>query len=180
MVSPNELGLRLEVPETGTSFAENALLKARAFSQEAQMSTIADDSGLAIDALGGAPGVYSARYGGSGLTDADRSRLVLDQLKGIPATKRSARFVAAIAVVSGTWGETFEGRVEGEIAFEPRGSHGFGYDPIFLYPPLGKTFGEMRPGEKSLVSHRARALGLASRYIIGLRVPPDMRDAWET
>lgn len=180
MVSPDELGLRLEVPETGLSFAENALLKAQAFSRAAQMPTIADDSGLAIDALGGAPGVYSARYGGPGLTDADRSRLVLDQLMGIPATKRSARFVAVVAVVSGTCSETFEGRVEGEIALESRGSLGFGYDPIFLYPPVGKTFGEMRPDEKSMVSHRARALGLASRYIIGLRVPPDMRDARET
>lgn len=180
VTSPSELGLRLEVPETGMSFAENALLKARAFARAAGMPAIADDSGLAIDALGGAPGVYSARYGGPGLTDADRTRLVLDQLTGIPETKRSARFVAAIAVVYGTSGETFEGHVEGEIAFESRGGHGFGYDPIFLYPPLGKTFGEMRPDEKSMVSHRARALGLASRYIIGLKVPPDVCDARET
>lgn len=167
VVSPDRLGLRLEVPETGLSFAENALLKARAFSREAQMPAIADDSGLVVDALAGAPEVYSARYGGPGLTDADRIRLVLDQLAGVPPSQRSARFVAVVAVVSGTMSQTFEGRVEGEIALEPRGHHGFGYDPIFLYPPLGKTFGEMRSAEKSTVSHRAQALGPASRYIIG-------------
>lgn len=157
--APSELGLKVGVDETGTSFAVNALLKARAFSEAAGLPAVADDSGLVVDALGGEPGIFSARYGGSGLSDQDRCRMVVERLRDVPAGERTARFVAAIALVSPS-GRTLtsEGTVEGMIESDARGSHGFGYDPIFYYPPAGRTFGEMEPAEKDAVSHRATAL----------------------
>ena len=157
VVSPKELGIDLEVEETGTTFAENATLKAKAICEAAGLPAIADDSGLCVDALSGAPGVYSARYGGEGLDDVGRYRLLLENLRG--QTSRTAHFACAIACAFPN-GDTLtaEGKVEGTIAFAPMGEGGFGYDPIFFYPPLRKTFGQLTAEEKHGISHRGRAL----------------------
>lgn len=166
VVSPTELGLNLGVEETGTTFAENAALKAGAFGDAAGMPTLADDSGLVVEALGGEPGVYSARYGGPGLTDDDRTRLVLRRMEAIPDGERHARFVAAVAVAAVGGGlRVFGGSVEGTVTREMSGSNGFGYDPIFYYPPLGKTFAQLQPREKEQVSHRGRAVRAAISYL---------------
>ena len=157
VVSPKELGIDLEVEETGTTFAENAMLKAKAICEAAGLPAIADDSGLCVDALSGAPGVYSARYGGEGLDDVGRYRLLLENLRG--QTSRTAHFACAIACAFPN-GDTLtaEGKVEGTIAFAPMGEGGFGYDPIFFYPPLRKTFGQLTAEEKHGISHRGKAL----------------------
>jgi XTP/dITP diphosphohydrolase len=144
--------------ETGSTFEENALLKARFYSRTTGLVALADDSGLEVDALGGSPGVRSARFGGGDATDQDRSRLVLMELEGVPQAQRSARFRCVIALV---WPngrqETFDGTSEGYIASRPSGDAGFGYDPIFYYPELGKTFGEVDPDVKDRHSHRGKA-----------------------
>ena len=139
-----DLGLELEVEETGTTFVENAVLKAEACLGATGLLSVSDDSGLVVDALGGAPGIYSARYGGAGRTDADRNELVLDELRSVPDELRSARFVCVIAVARPEH-ETavFEGTVEGFITRRVVGNEGFGYDPIFYYPPFERTFGEV-------------------------------------
>ena len=157
VVSPKELGIDLEVEETGTTFAENAMLKAKAICEAAGLPAIADDSGLCVDALSGAPGVYSARFGGEGLDDVGRYRLLLENLRG--QTSRTAHFACAIACAFPN-GDTLtaEGKVEGTIAFAPMGEGGFGYDPIFFYPPLRKTFGQLTAEEKHGISHRGKAL----------------------
>ena len=157
VVTPKSLGIDLEVEETGTTFAENAMLKAKAICEAANLPAIADDSGLCVDALAGAPGVYSARYGGEGLDDVGRYRLLLENLRG--QTTRTAHFASAIACAFPN-GDTLtaEGKVEGTIAFAPRGEGGFGYDPIFFYPPLRKTFGQLTAEEKHGISHRGKAL----------------------
>ena len=157
VVTPKSLGIDLEVEETGTTFAENAMLKAKAICEAANLPAIADDSGLCVDALAGAPGVYSARYGGEGLDDVGRYRLLLETLRG--QTTRTAHFACAIACAFPN-GDTLtaEGKVEGTIAFAPMGEGGFGYDPIFFYPPLRKTFGQLTADEKHGISHRGKAL----------------------
>lgn len=157
LVTPHALGLHLEVEETGTTYAENARLKAAAFAQASGLLTLADDSGLEVDALGGAPGVYSARYAGAGASDADRRARLIHALRAVPAP-RPARFrcVIAIARPSGTV-EYFEGVCEGEILLEERGTHGFGYDPLFFLPEHGCTMAELPSAVKNQVSHRARA-----------------------
>ena len=157
VVTPKSLGIDLEVEETGTTFAENAMLKAKAICEAANLPAIADDSGLCVDALAGAPGVYSARYGGEGLDDVGRYRLLLEYLRG--QTTRTAHFACAIACAFPN-GDTLtaEGKVEGTIAFAPMGEGGFGYDPIFFYPPLRKTFGQLTAEEKHGISHRGKAL----------------------
>ena len=157
VVTPKSLGIDLEVEETGTTFAENAMLKAKAICEAANLPAIADDSGLCVDALAGAPGVYSARYGGEGLDDVGRYRLLLENLRG--QTTRTAHFACAIACAFPN-GDTLtaEGKVEGTIAFAPMGEGGFGYDPIFFYPPLRKTFGQLTAEEKHGISHRGKAL----------------------
>jgi XTP/dITP diphosphohydrolase len=166
VLSPKDLGIRLQVAETGGSFTENALLKARAFQEAAGLVALADDSGLEIGALGGAPGVRSARLGGPNLDDRDRLQMILSRLSGTTGKDRAARFVCAIAVV---WldgrEDVVERSVEGEIALVARGERGFGYDPIFFYPPLRKTFAELTDGEKALVSHRALALAALVRRL---------------
>ena len=145
--------------ESGATFAENAVIKARYYSDAFRMIALADDSGLAVDALDGAPGVRSARYGGPGLDDAGRTRLLLDNMAHIPDADRTARFVCAVCL-AGNDPEllTAEGFVEGHITREPRGDYGFGYDPVFV--PLGetRTVGEMLPEEKDGISHRGRAV----------------------
>lgn len=152
-----------EPEETGSTFEENAILKARAFAQRSGLPTLADDSGLEIDALDGAPGVTSARYGGTQRgEDTQRYKLVLQQLEGVPWAERTARFrcVIAIAAPAGLM-ETAEGKVEGVIALEPRGEHGFGYDPIFFIPDFDCTLAQLAPDTKNRISHRARAAGAA-------------------
>ena len=137
VVTPKSLGIDLEVEETGTMFAENAMLKAKAICEAANLPAIADDSGLCVDALAGAPGVYSARYGGEGLHAVGRYRLLLENLRG--QTTRTAHFACAIGCAFPN-GDTLtaEGKVEGTIAFAPMGEGGFGYDPIFFYPPCAR------------------------------------------
>jgi len=143
--------------ETGSSFEENAILKARHYGACASGLLFADDSGLEVDALGGAPGIYSARFAGPNATDEENNRLLLERLHGI--TNRNARFVCAIALVEGEQVRGgFHGVVAGRIAKEPRGTAGFGYDPLFYYPPFGCTFGEATPEQKFSVSHRGQAL----------------------
>ncbi len=148
-----------DVEETGTTFEANALLKAHAYSAQTGLAVLADDSGLAVDALDGAPGVYSARYA---TTATERNAKLLAALEGVPPEGRTARFVCVVALVlplpDGTLTLAAEGRVEGSIAYAPRGENGFGYDPIFGLPD-GRTLGELPAAEKDAISHRARALG---------------------
>lgn len=157
VVSPADLGLTVEVEETGTTFAENAMLKAKAICAASGLPAIADDSGLCVDALNGGPGVYSARYGGEGLDDRGRYTLLLNSMRG--QTTRAAHFACAIACAFPD-GKTLtaEGRCDGAIAFAPLGEGGFGYDPVFLVPEKGKTFGQLTAEEKSAISHRGKAL----------------------
>ena len=157
VVSPKDLGLTVDVEETGTTFAENAMLKAKAICAAAQLPAIADDSGLCVDALNGGPGVYSARYGGDGLDDRGRYMLLLNNMRG--QTTRAAHFACAIACAFPN-GDTLtaEGRCDGTIAFAPMGEGGFGYDPVFFVPEKAKTFGQLTAEEKSAISHRGRAL----------------------
>jgi XTP/dITP diphosphohydrolase len=166
MVSLSEIQLNVDVEETGNSFAENAELKARAYVQMSHMLTLADDSGLEIDALGGAPGVHSARFLGRETPYEERFRVILEQLQGLPLDQRSARFRCVIALAEPTGNiHIVEGVVQGVIADRPRGSHGFGYDPIFFLPELGKTFAELEPVIKNRISHRARAAQSACKLL---------------
>ena len=165
LVAPGDAGIALDVDETGTSFAANAVLKARAFAAATGMLALADDSGIEVDALDGAPGVLSARYGGPGLDDAGRTQRLLDELAGVPDGERGCHYVAVLAL---TWPdgttETFEGRCDGMVAREPAGANGFGYDPVFFVPTAGWTMAELGPGEKDAISHRGRATrALATR-----------------
>ena len=157
VVSPRDLGLTVDVEETGTTFAENAMLKAKAICAASGLPAIADDSGLCVDALNGGPGVYSARYGGEGLDDKGRYMLLLNSLRG--QSTRTAHFTCAIACAFPN-GDTLtaEGRCDGTIAYAPMGEGGFGYDPVFFVPELKKTFGQLTAEEKSAISHRGRAL----------------------
>ena len=157
VVSPKELGITVDVEETGTTFAENAMLKAKAICAAAGLPAIADDSGLCVDALNGGPGVYSARYGGEGLDDRGRYMLLLNNMRG--QTTRAAHFACAIACAFPN-GDTLtaQGRCDGTIAFAPMGEGGFGYDPVFFVPEKAKTFGQLTAEEKSAISHRGRAL----------------------
>nr|MBC7244394.1 XTP/dITP diphosphatase [Chloroflexota bacterium] len=157
--TPHLLGLALAVHEDGASYAENARVKALTYMRASGMPTLADDSGLEVDALGGAPGIHSARYAGHDANDADRCYLLLQQLEGVPREKRTARFrcVLVLATPDGEVHST-EGICEGFIGFEPQGSHGFGYDPIFFLPEYGQTMGQLSPEIKNRISHRARAV----------------------
>jgi XTP/dITP diphosphohydrolase len=153
------------VEETGRTFAENARQKATLYARAAGLTTVAEDSGLEIDALGGRPGVESARFGGAGTTYPEKFALLYEAMRAQGAAGSAARFVCALAVCEGgnVIFET-EGRVEGKIAPEPRGTGGFGYDPIFFYPPFGQTFGEAG-AKKHTVSHRAAAFRQLRRYL---------------
>ena len=167
---PRQEGLVLEVDESGETFEENARLKALAFARASGLLTLADDSGLEVDALGGAPGVRSARYGGPQADDVDRYRKLLDALSGVPAGRRSARFrcVVAMALPEGTV-YTADGACEGEIGFAPRGAHGFGYDPVFVVAGHGgHTMAELAPEVKNRISHRARAMTAAGPVLVKL------------
>lgn len=159
VVSQGEIGLDLDVEETGTTFEENALLKARAAAQASGMSALADDSGLCVDALDGAPGVYSARYAGEGATDAMLIEKLLTVMSGVPKEKRGAQFVSVVALVTPEGKEfTARGSADGLITESPCGSGGFGYDPVFFSSELKKTYAQMSDAEKNRVSHRYRAL----------------------
>ena len=147
----------LSVEETGKTFAENAFLKAEAVYRLTGKAAVADDSGLCVDALGGRPGVYSARYGGEELDDRGRYTLLLQNMRG--QTTRAAHFACAIACAFPGGDElTAEGRCDGAIAFAPMGTAGFGYDPVFLVPEKGRTFGQLTAEEKGAISHRGKAL----------------------
>ena len=156
-----------EAEETGTTFAENATLKALHYSAHAELLTLSDDSGLAVDALGGAPGVYSARYAGAHATYAERMARLLGEIEATGNEDRRARFVCVIAVADPLAGtvETFEGVCEGRIARAPRGTNGFGYDPLFIPDGHDRTFGELSEQIKHSLSHRARALAKAVRHL---------------
>jgi XTP/dITP diphosphohydrolase len=162
LCSLQDVQMDIDVEETGQTFAENAKIKALAYASAAGMLSLADDSGLEVDALGGEPGVYSARFMGKDTPYEERFRLILERLQGLSGPERSARFRCAIALAEPTgYYRVVEGVVEGQISDHPRGAGGFGYDPIFLVPELGKTFAEIAPEMKNRLSHRGRAARLA-------------------
>ena len=154
-------------PEGESSYADNALGKAHAVAAATGQLALADDSGIEVDALGGGPGVLSARYGGEGLSDPERCDVMLREMAGVPPARRGARFRCLIAIVCPRRGRetTIEGVVEGELLEAPRGEGGFGYDPLFFYPPLGKSFAELSAEEKNRVSHRAQACRRARAWL---------------
>jgi XTP/dITP diphosphohydrolase len=158
LATPSDLGLTDAPEENGATFEENALIKARYYLLKTGLPAIADDSGLCVDALGGEPGVRSARYSGEGATDASNNALLLARLEGTPDDFRSAHFsCSAVCIFPNGHCVTAQGRVDGRILAAPRGVSGFGYDPLFLEPVSGKTFGELDGADKDSVSHRGRA-----------------------
>ena len=172
LLTPSDAGVDgWEVDETGSSFAENATLKAVDAMRRTGLLTLADDSGLEVDYLGGRPGIFSARYAGGDrtsttLTDEERVQILLDEMRGVPEAQRSARFrcVVALAAPDGDV-RMFDGVFEGRIAFEPRGENGFGYDPIFLLPERDVTSAELPEDEKNELSHRGKAVRAAGEYL---------------
>ncbi|HIA83508.1 MAG: XTP/dITP diphosphatase [Candidatus Neomarinimicrobiota bacterium] len=158
-----------DIPETGNTLKENAFIKAETVHRLTGLPALADDTGLEVDALNGAPGIYSARYAGADATFDDNCQKMLKELHGIPVEKRTARFRTVIAFVNGGEKEWVEGVAEGRIIEEKRGIGGFGYDPIFYYPPLRKTFAELDSVEKNSISHRGKALrnfcGILEKWI---------------
>ena len=164
VVGLRDLRLDLDVAETGATFEENARLKARAYAEATGLWTLADDSGLCVDVLNGAPGVFSARYGP---TDQTRVERLLNEMRSVPEEKRTARFVCAI-VLAEPAGSTraFEGVCEGRIARQPSGSNGFGFDPVFYLPDLAQTMAELPIAVKNQISHRARAAAQARAWLI--------------
>jgi XTP/dITP diphosphohydrolase len=158
LVSLQDIGLNLDVEETGATFEENAVLKALTYARASGLLSLADDSGLEIDALGGEPGVYSARFAGRDTPYEERFRIIYERLRGVPEEQWTARFRCWITLAEPAgFHRSVEGVVEGVIAPAPRGSNGFGYDPIFLVPDLGKTTAELAPAQKHRISHRGRA-----------------------
>ncbi len=158
IITQEEAGIDLDVEETGTTFRENALLKAKAIFEKTGIPALADDSGLEVFSLGGAPGVYSARYGGEGLDDRGRLELLLKNMENVDDELRAAQFVCSIAFVTKEKTYEAQGVCEGVITREARGENGFGYDPVFYVPELGKTAAEMASEEKNSISHRGKAL----------------------
>ncbi|MBM9501463.1 RdgB/HAM1 family non-canonical purine NTP pyrophosphatase [Leptospira sp. 201903071] len=163
ILTPKDLNVSFDAEETGSTFSENALIKARELFNLTQIPSIADDSGICVAALDGAPGVYSARFGGEGLDDKGRALLLLEKLKGNP--NRRAYYSCVIAFVDGKTERTFEGKCEGTISeeYDTIGKNGFGYDPVFIFPKFQKPFSQVSDSEKNQVSHRKEALiGLLS------------------
>lgn len=157
VISQKDEGIDIDVEETGSTFTENALIKARAVAMISDDYVLADDSGLCVESLDGRPGVYSARYAGEGASDKEKIEKLLDELKD--KTNRKAKFVTAIAFICPDGREiVVKGEVCGKITAEPRGNNGFGYDPVFFSTEMGKTFAEAKPEEKNAISHRGRAL----------------------
>lgn len=168
VVTPAEAGVLLDVEETGSTYAENAILKARAFAEAGGCLALADDSGIEVDALGGGPGMYSARYGGPGLDDDGRNALLLDELREVPAASRTARYRAVVALgwPGAQGGQLFEGIQEGAIAFAARGERGFGYDPLFLVGSNGdRVQAELSDEAKDAISHRGQAVRAAVAWL---------------
>lgn len=162
-----------EPAETGASFMENAALKAQFYASKTGLRALADDSGLEVEALGGAPGILSARYAGAGASDSERTEKLLRELEKTGDEKRFARFVCAIALADET-GEiihTAEGICDGKIALAPRGNNGFGYDPVFIPAGFSETFGEMKTDEKQRISHRARAIAKIIAFLRAFNAP---------
>ncbi len=167
VVSMKEAGINVDPEENGTTFAENAIIKAKAVAEISGCLTLADDSGLMIDALHGAPGIYSARFLGHDTDYAYKNQYILDKLKDVKDHERTARYACAIAAV---WPDgsvkTVTEYFEGKIAYEPKGNGGFGYDPIFFVPEYNKTAAEMDAQEKNAVSHRGKALKAIKKYLV--------------
>ena len=161
LIMESELGVDIEVEETGTTFEENSLLKARAVMEATGLPALADDSGIAVEALNGEPGIYSARYGTPDLDDHGRMELLRHNMEAVPDGKRQAKYVCVITMITPA-GEILQARGEchGEITREAAGTGGFGYDPIFYYPPFGKTLAQVPAEDKNRISHRAVALNL--------------------
>ena len=167
LLSLDDLGITHDVEETGATFSENAWLKARAYAALGQMLTLSDDSGLEVDALGGQPGVYSARYGGDACrTDEDRVNLLLANLEGVPWERRTARFRCFIAICQPGGPEiAVVGSVAGMIQYQPEGTDGFGYDPVFNLPSFGRTIAQLSMAEKNRISHRGDAARRAANAL---------------
>lgn len=158
LLTPAGSGIKLDVQETGANYEENARLKAQAFASASGMLTLADDSGLEVDALNGEPGIRSSRYAGEGASDIQRVNYLLAKLKNVPPEKRTAHFCCVIAIARPQGSVYFySGRCDGIIIDQPRGTNGFGYDPVFLFPELSKTMAELPEEIKNTISHRARA-----------------------
>jgi XTP/dITP diphosphohydrolase len=158
LVTPGQQGITLEVDENGVTYEENARIKAEWCARSSGLLTLADDSGLEVDALGGEPGIRSSRYAGEGASDADRVNYLLSKMKDVPAEKRAARFKCVIAIaIPDRETQICSGQCEGVITFEPRGANGFGYDPVFYFPEYKRTMAELPEEIKNRISHRARA-----------------------
>ena len=167
LVLQSELGVDIDVEETGTTFEENSLLKAKAVMEATGLPAIADDSGIAVDALNGAPGIYSARYGfDDSLDDHGRMMLLLKNTESVPDDRRQAQFVCVITFITPD-GKVIQarGEIHGQLTREPRGENGFGYDPIFYYPPLGMTTAQLPSEVKNQVSHRGNALRILNEKL---------------
>lgn len=166
VVGLESLGTKIpQVEETGETLEENAWLKAREYQRVAGCLTLADDSGLEVEALGGRPGVHSARYGGEGLSDAERNQRLLEEMQGVAPAARGARFVCVLALVGEGIAESFRGVSQGCIASQAAGEGGFGYDPVFLDVETGRTYAELSAAEKARRSHRGRAMLLLREYL---------------
>jgi len=166
LLSLSDVGLDGDIPETGATFEENVRIKAVGYAARSGLLTLADDSGLEVEALGGEPGIRSARYAGEHATDADRVAYLLNKLRGVPPERRGARFVCVIAIATPAGEVTFcKGECPGSIVMEPCGERGFGYDPAFLLPDLGLTMAQLPPELKNRLSHRGRAAA-ATRPVI--------------
>jgi XTP/dITP diphosphohydrolase len=176
VLGPLDLGIGESPDETGPTFIDNATLKARYYAKRSGLLTVADDSGLSVDALLGGPGLYSSRFGGEGAGDAERNALLLKLLAGVPLERRGARFTSAVVAAQGD-GVVFKivETVEGRIAEGLRGTNGFGYDPLFFYPPYGKTFGEVPPEAKARVSHRGKAFARLKEFLCAMLRQPEWR-----
>lgn len=178
LVTPRDIGIDLNVEETGETFEANALLKARAFANASGLPSLADDSGIEVDALNGRPGVRSARYGGENLNDEGRVQLLLSEMLSVPDAERACRYRVVLAFVdpraldeTSTEAEgSTEGRCEGQVAHATSGVNGFGYDPIFYLPAYDRTIAELSPEEKDRISHRGKAV-LAMAEILAARTP---------
>lgn len=162
-----DLGLELDAKETGSTYRENAVIKALSGARASGLLTLADDSGLEVEALGGEPGVRSARYAGEKASNEDRIKLLLSRMEGVPREKRNASFQNVIALVKPDGNiVTFTGICKGVIALEPAGNEGFGYDPVFFFPGLKKTMAELNMEEKNKLSHRAMAIRKAKKWLL--------------
>jgi XTP/dITP diphosphohydrolase len=168
VMTPADIGVKAAYPETGTTFEANARGKSLHYSRKSGFLTLAEDSGLEVEALGGAPGIRSARFSGPGATDRKNNLKLLRLMKNVPAARRKARFVCCMALsLKGRTLKTVRGQVRGWITDGPEGESGFGYDPVFFYRPWGRTFGEILPARKNTVSHRGRALVRMKAFLAG-------------